>query len=221
MDNMFLLRNVLTPDQIKATLGLLDDNIYQDGKSTANGTAKDVKHNEQVDLERLPELADEIITTLRDNREFQYLSMPQRLSSLLISRYIPGMAYGTHTDSAVMNGGGRSDLSFTLMLSDQNSYEGGELCMETPFGEKQFKIPAGALVLYPTGGLHRVNQVVKGSRIAIVGWVQSRIRDDRKRQILQDLDLVRKAYLDKIGHDRTADLLLRSTANLQRMWDEG
>lgn len=216
---LFSLRDVL-PEKLRISiLEQLKDEHFIDGKATANGMARTVKSNQQVDLAKFPEFALEVTNALQQHQQFQYLAMPQRLSNLLISRYQSGMSYGTHTDGAIMPGGGRSDLSFTLMLSD--GYEGGELCMETAFGEKAIRIPAGTLLLYPTGGLHRVAEVTKGERIAIVGWVQSRIRDPQKRQILMDLDLARKAYLEKAGHDRQADLMLKSSTNLRRMWDEG
>ena len=60
----------------------------------------------------------------------------------------------------------------------------------------------------------------RGERLVVVGWVQSRIRDPRKREIILDLDQVRQAYLAKQGHDRMADLLLKASSNLRRMWDE-
>lgn len=194
---------------------------FEDGKATASGMAESVKVNEQIELEKLPEVKRQVIELLRNHAELQYLTMPKLVSNLLISRYRKGMAYGTHTDSAVLAQGGRSDLSFTLMLSEDGDYTGGELCMETVFGEQSIRIPAGAMLVYPTGGLHRVAEVMSGERIVIIGWIQSRVREASKRQILFDLDRAQKSYLDKVGHDRAADLLLKSTANLRRMWDEG
>lgn len=217
---MYLLRDVLSPALRREVLARLDDDLFVDGGRTASGMAKTVKANEQVELARIPDVVERIVEVLKQHREFQYLAIPRLLSTLLISRYREGMAYGTHTDNAVMPGGGRSDLSFTLMLSETDAYDGGNLCMETAFGEKALRIPAGAMVLYPTGGLHRVAEVTRGERIAIVGWVQSRVRDPEKRLILHDLDTVLRAYLDRAGHDRNADLLLKSIANLRRMWDE-
>jgi len=202
-------------------LSALDDAEFVSGSTTASGMAENVKSNEQVPLDKVPQLKKQVLEVISSHAEFQYLTMPKLISNLLISRYLPGMRYGTHTDNAVMGTGGRSDLSFTLMLSDQESYEGGELCMETSFGEQAVRIPAGAMLLYPTGGLHRVAEVKTGQRIAIVGWIQSRVRDAAKRQILHDLDRSRQAYLKAVGHDRTADLMFKSTVNLRRMWDEG
>ena len=65
-----------------------------------------------------------------------------------------------------------------------------------------------------------MNTVTRGERLVVVGWVQSRIRDPQKRQMLLDLDTVRKRYLDKVGHDDGADLLLKTSNNLRRLWDE-
>jgi PKHD-type hydroxylase len=221
MEGVFLVKDVLSRKLRHQILSKLDDSVFVDGKKTASGIAADVKSNEQVDLKKVPGMAEEIAGIIRENGEFQYRAMPKLFSSLLINRYRAGMAYGSHTDNAVMAGGGRSDLSFTLVLSDLESYEGGELCMETPFGEQALRITGGDMLVYPSGGLHRVAAVRSGQRIALVGWVQSRVRDAAKRQILLDLDRSRQTYLKKVGHDRAADLLAKSAANLRRMWDEG
>ena len=39
------------------------------------------------------------------------------MTPLILSRYKPGMAYGTHVDDALMQGL-RTDVSFTVFLSD-------------------------------------------------------------------------------------------------------
>ena len=51
------------------------------------------------------------------------------------------MEYGTHVDDPIMKGN-RTDLSFTLFLSETDSYEGGGLVMEDALEERV--IPAGA-----------------------------------------------------------------------------
>ena len=55
---------------------------------------------------------------------------PKTILGPLFSRYEPGHAYGTHVDDALM-GGVRTDVSFTLFLSPPESYEGGELVIDT------------------------------------------------------------------------------------------
>jgi PKHD-type hydroxylase len=220
MDSVYTIADVLSAEQLEQTHGMLRNELFVDGKSTAGGMARAVKHNEQVELEQLPGLMKLLVQAVVQHPNFLQLAMPRTVSNLLVSRYLPGMSYGTHTDAAIMKTGHRSDISFTLFLNQPADYEGGELSLETPFGEQRVKLPAGSLILYPTGGLHQVLPVTRGERLVVVGWVQSRIRDSRRREILLDLDQVRKAYLEKVGHDRVADLLLKSSVNLRRMWDE-
>jgi PKHD-type hydroxylase len=84
-----------------------------------------------------------------------------------------------------MNGGLRSDLSVTVLLSDPLSYDGGELEIEgEPF---PFKLAAGSAVIYPTSALHQVLPVTRGERLAAVFWIESHVRDEAKRAILREL----------------------------------
>ena len=145
--------------------------------------------------------------------------MPLRISQLRIARYEIGMAYGYHSDSALIDGV-RTDASFSLFLTDPATYTGGELAMATPVGDIKVKLPAGTLVLYSTGQIHRVLPVTSGKREVAVGWVQSLIRDEDQRDVVADLDLMRRDYLQRVGHDGFADKLLKCSNNLRRLWVE-
>ena len=46
-------------------------------------------------------------------------------------------------------------------------------------GTRAFKLPAGALVLYPANSLHQVVKVRSGRRDVAVGWLQSLVREQR------------------------------------------
>lgn len=63
----------------------------------------------------------------------------------------------------------RTDLSFTLFLSDSASYEGGALIIEDTYGERPATLPAAELVLDPSTTRHRVEPVISGVRLAAVG----------------------------------------------------
>jgi hypothetical protein len=106
---------------------------------------------------------------------------PKALSPLLFSRYEKGMHYGSHVDDALMDGM-RTDVSFTLFLSDPKSYDGGALAIESTSGEESFKLAAGSLVAYPSTSLHQVAAVTRGARLAAVGWARSFIRDPARRE---------------------------------------
>jgi len=217
---VYVIENVLSEEEVGQVLEDVAGAQMQDGKRTAHGMARRVKKNLQLTAREAPELIRKLARKIGSNPHFRFLAMPRNIGAVTISRYLEGMEYGTHTDAAVMAGGLRADLSFTLFLTDPASYEGGELAVETPVGERRVKLNPGSMVLYATGSLHRVLPVVRGERIAVVGWVQSRIRDPARRELLLDLEVARQAHLKAVGHDRAADLLLKATENLRRMWDE-
>ena len=92
--------------------------------------------------------------------------------------------------------------------------------IESSAGEQAVKLAAGALVLYPSTALHRVEPVRGGVRLAAVGWIRSFVRDAARREILFDLDRARRRLFERHGKTEEVDLLHKSTANLLRMWAE-
>ncbi|MEM6436188.1 MAG: Fe2+-dependent dioxygenase, partial [Cyanobacteria bacterium P01_D01_bin.115] len=134
-------------------------------------------------------------------------------------RYDTGMEYGRHVDNALM-GNQRSDVSFTVFLSEPQDYDGGELVVEGAADEQCYKLAAGTAIIYPSSTLHRVEPVTQGTRLVAVGWVQSWIRDAAKRELLFDLDTVRRSLYTQSGKSNEFDLLSKSLANLMRQWVE-
>jgi PKHD-type hydroxylase len=116
--------------------------------------------------------------------------------------------------------GMRTDVSFTLFLSDPTSYDGGELTIESAAGEETFKVDAGTLVAYSATSLHRVADVTRGARLAAVGWARSFVRDAAQRELLFDLDAARRQLFARDGKSAEFDLVSKSLANLLRMWAE-
>jgi PKHD-type hydroxylase len=193
---------------------------FVDGRSTAGWAARLVKDNEQAEPDaRLEALRQRIETHILDNELFQIAARPKALTPLLISRYSSGRQYGTHVDDALMQGM-RTDLSFTLFLADPQSYDGGELVIESSAGEQPFKLDAGSMILYPTTALHRVEPVRSGVRVAAFGWVRSFVRSAERREILFDLETARRELFERDGKTGVFDLLSKCNANLLRMWAE-
>jgi PKHD-type hydroxylase len=153
------------------------------------------------------------------NDVFRIAARPKQLSALLFSRYEPGMEYGSHVDDALM-AGMRTDVSFTLFLEEPDSYDGGELVIESTGGDDAVKLPAGAMIAYPATTLHRVAKVTRGRRHVIAGWARSFIRDAAQRELLFDLDTARRTIFARDGKSAEFDLLSKSLANLMRMWAE-
>jgi PKHD-type hydroxylase len=132
------------------------------------------------------------------------------------------MSYGPHTDDALMGGDGervRADLAFTLFLSDPADYEGGALTIATSGAEQAVRLDAGSAILYPAGTIHHVAPVVRGERLAAVGWVQSLVRDATAREILFDLSVARGRLAPSAMREDVL-LLDKAISNLLRMWGE-
>jgi len=217
---------ILVIDQVlsEPELGELRSDLariaFESGEATAGALARAVKRNEQAVADPCA-LAwrDRIAAALARHPVFQLAARPQRILGPMLSRYREGDGYGLHVDEPVMDGS-RTDLSFTLFLDDPATYDGGELVIDSAAGEEAIKLDAGRLALYPSTSLHRVAEVMRGTRHAAVGWVRSQIRDASCRELLFDLETARMTLLERHGPSRELDLLSRCAANLQRMWLE-
>lgn len=220
---IFSIENILTADEVALITAQLQKAEFVDGKTTAGWHAKLVKQNAQLkrDADCVPELKDTIARALKRNSLFQIAVQPRTIHSILFNRYEAGMSYGSHVDNAMMGQPPlRSDMSFTIFLSPPDSYSGGELVIEQFESETHFKLEAGSAIVYPSSFLHRINPVETGVRLAAVGWVQSLIRDLGEREILFELDTVRRSIFDQQGKTREFDVLSKCYANLLRKWTE-
>lgn len=216
-----VIGNVLSAAEVKTVLAALKRVRFQDGRATAGFAARMVKHNRQAEgSDRALETVRKLIAErILGHEVFRPAVRPKALSPLLLSRYEKGMHYGSHVDDALM-GGMRTDVAFTLFLSDPKSYSGGELIIESAAGEDAVKLAAGALVAYPATSLHRVADVTRGVRLAAVGWVRSFVRDAARRELLFELDTARRQMFAREGKTAEFDLISKSFANLLRMWVE-
>lgn len=219
---IFSIPDILSASELQSIQSSLAQAEFVDGKLTAGWHAKLVKNNQQVKTGSAQELKAKVEQVLKQNALFQTAVRPRRIHSILFSRYEVGMSYGRHTDNALMGNQNlcRSDVSFTLFLNDPWEYEGGELVIEGASDEQAYKLAAGAVIVYPSSTLHRVDPVTKGSRLVAVGWVQSLVRDPGEREILFDLETVRRSIFAKEGKTAELDLISKSVANLLRKWAE-
>jgi PKHD-type hydroxylase len=218
----FLLEPLLSPALCARMVNDLSgpEALWRPGAESAGWHARVVKQNQQLqrgsDLEQ--RLAAELQACLLRHPLLQAAAFPRAVHSILFSRCGPGEGYGRHVDNAWM-AGGRSDLSFTLALSDPGDYAGGALVLESPNGEEAFRLPQGHALVYPSTLLHRVEPVSAGERLVAVGWIESRIRHADQRELLFELDTARRALFERSGKDALFDLVSRSYSNLLRRWD--
>lgn len=218
---MVILQGVLEPGDLACVREQLAALAWKPGKRTAGAAARGVKQNLQADGAAMKTQALEqfVKAALERHSLFEIAARPAKISRLLFSRYEPGMAYGAHTDDALMGAEKlRTDLAVTLFLSERADYEGGALVMESALGEQAVKLEAGDALLYPAGSIHHVAPVTAGVRLAAVGWVQSFIADAAQREVLFDLSIARMR-LAEAGAVREELLRLdKSVSNLLRMW---
>jgi PKHD-type hydroxylase len=215
-----VIGNVLSADEVALVRETLAHANFEDGRETAGFAARMVKRNRQAANDGKIETVRKLVETrILGHDVFALAVRPKTLTSVMFSAYEPGMRYGSHVDDALMQGM-RTDVSFTLFLSEPESYDGGELVIESASGEDTLKLPAGSLVAYPSTALHHVAQVTRGVRFAAVGWARSYIRDGAQREMLFDLDTARRQMFAQHGKTAEYDLVSKSLANLLRMWVE-
>lgn len=218
----FQILSVLEPAQVDQILGELQRCSFIDGKATAQGIARDVKNNLQANRAATDlNIPDEVVrSALFANQTFQAFAFPRRIRQPLFSRYERGMNYGSHVDASIFNDNGsllRADLAVTVFLSPPDTYDGGELVIELPYGEEEIKLQAGEAIVYSAGSVHRVAPVTRGVRMAAVTWVQTAVQDERMRALLFDLYRATKQVEE---HQDPTLLLSRTYNNLLRMVSE-
>ena len=221
---MFTTVDSLMPPQ--AARNLVEDTEklpWEDGLKTA-GAAQTRKRNEQVTFQTpgARPFLQRISERVMKHPDVRAFAEPKRMSRILLGRYHEGCRYGVHNDAPITSGGGqgqgRADVSFTIFLAAPDAYEGGHLCLHSPFGESRIKGEAGSAVLYDTGLMHEVEEITGGQRIVCVGWIESWIQDPSARAVLQDLGQAIRAAAAVAPEGEETVRLRRIRANLIRRW---
>lgn len=197
---------------------------WRDGRETAGDVAGAVKVNEQAVMHDLPgrKMRDLLLPLISENPVLKAAARPRRISAPMISRTANDGHYGAHVDNPLMGTGEarlRTDISFTLFLSEPDEYEGGELVVHAAGMTQEIKGRAGELVLYPSTSIHEVRPVTRGTRLVCVGWIESLLRDPAQREMLFDLENLRVTLRQRFTAGSAELLTLdRTISNLLRMW---
>ncbi|MEI2684808.1 MAG: Fe2+-dependent dioxygenase [Cypionkella sp.] len=217
---MLVIENLITPVEAQVLREAAADLAFDDGRKTAGRFAVTVKANDQASPSpELDAVLAKVGAALAGNTVFRSAARPKALTRLILSRYRQGQTYGLHVDDALMQGI-RTDLSFTLFLAEPASYDGGALIIEDSFEARAIKLNPGDMILYPSTTLHRVEEVTRGERLAVVGWAQSLIRSADQREILFDLDRAIDTIHTQDGKSTLCDSLTKTRSNLLRLWAE-
>ena len=191
--------------------------LWENGKNTAGSHASNVKNNLQ--LSRNSELSKKysefIKKKILSNLLIKSFSLPKIIHGIMFTKSSKNMHYGRHIDNPFMSSG-RSDLSFTISLTNKENYHGGELIIETMNSQKEFKLDAGEIIIYPSTFLHSVEEVKDGERLVCVGWIESYVKSIEEREYLFDLDAGARGLLSRYGRSDELDLIFKSYSNLLR-----
>ena len=217
--------NILNNEDIDVIADLMATANFREGTTSAGSEAKRVKNNHEMfiseaETQRLNNL---VMGKLIKNQTYVDTAFAAKIAAPYYARYSKGMSYGNHVDDPVMgppNQRYRSDISITIFLNGPEAYEGGELVINTQFGEQKVKLNAGDAVLYPSSSTHRVAEVTKGERLVAVTWLQSTIRDPAKREILYNLSQARETLIKTSVGSQELEQLSNGYVNLLRMWTD-
>lgn len=216
---------VLDTSKLTNIRAMLEKVTFVNGKHSAGQAASRVKNNEEMkqggqQAEYLDHL---LMSSLAENARFRSAALPYRVAQPVFARYTSGMQYGDHVDDPIMGSGPekfRTDVSITVFLNEPADYDGGELIINTTYGEKAVKLPAGSAVLYPSASVHRVTEISRGERLAAIVWLQSMVRDPGQRELLFELDQARNKLLADNPDAQETKQVDRAYVNLVRMWSE-
>ncbi len=216
----FLTYKLLLEEELSVLKGNLNkqNELWENGKKTAGSHASKVKENLQ--LNRNSEISKKYSQLIRkkiiSNPLIKSFALPKLIHGIMFTKSLKNMHYGRHIDNPFMSSG-RSDLSFTVSLTNKDDYQGGELSIETMNSEKEFKLDAGEIIIYPSTYLHSVKQVKDGERLVCVGWIESYVKSHAEREYLFDLDAGAKGLLAQHGRSDELDLIFKSYSNLLRL----
>ena len=218
---MYRVLQILGPQEVEQCRQIAASAPFVDGKLTnPHNTAK---QNEQLHEAAAYQKSSELLRqAMLRSPEFLEFAFPVALAPPMMTRYKPGMRYGAHADAAFIQLPGatiRSDLSCTIFLNDPADYDGGELNVRLGDSELRFKLKPGEAIVYPSDSLHQVVPVTKGERLVAITFIQSRIQDPFRRNLLFELNEVAALEGLKMDPENFARLQLIQQ-NLLRHWSD-
>ncbi len=222
---LITIPDVLNEQELAVVHDYVASASFVDGRLSAGSEAVEVKNNLEMRTsdQHMAQLNNLVMGRLIKHPVYLNAAMPAKIAAPFYAKYTAGMRYGNHVDDPVMGPAGqryRTDLSITVFLNPPEDYDGGELVVQTAFGEQRVKLGAGSAVMYPSGSTHCIAEVTRGERIVAVTWVQSMVRDPARRELLYRLSQARDILLAKSKGEEETELVSNAYINLVRMWSE-
>jgi PKHD-type hydroxylase len=218
---MYRVLQILTPQEVAECRKIAAAAPFLDGRVT--NPHNKAKQNEQLHDPAAYQRSSELLKqALSRSPEFLEFAFPVAMAPPMMTRYKPAMKYGAHADAAFIQLPGatiRSDLSCTIFLNDPKDYEGGELHIRIGDADLKFKLQPGEAIVYPSDTLHQVIPVTTGERLVAITFIQSRIQDPFRRNLLYELNEVAALEGLKMDPENFGRLQLVQQ-NLLRYWSD-
>ena len=218
---MYRVLKLLTDAEVAECRNIAAAAPFVDGRIT--NPHNKTKINEQLhDPQAYQKSSQLLLSAFGRSEEFREFAFPVMIAPPLITRYHPGMRYGAHADAAFINLGNaqiRSDLSCTVFLNEPKDYDGGELHVRLGDADIKFKLEPGEAIVYPSDTLHHVTPVTRGERLVAITFIQSRLPDPFRRNMLYELNEVAALEGLNMSQENFSRLQLVQ-ANLLRYWGE-
>jgi len=159
--------------------------VQADNQVSVNKEAKDnyVMAQTSPQYRKCIDLVQKAFQNLAD---FSTTYVLKEMTVPIFTEYREGGFYKPHIDDLTI-GGVKTHHSMTLFFSEPDEYEGGELVLGMGDREYSLKPPAGTILVYPTGLMHKINPVISGKRRVALMWASSAIEDTFMRYQLIDL----------------------------------
>ena len=100
---------------------------------------------------------------------FNYDLSDEDKESMQISKYSVGEFYGEHRDFG-KNDNLTRKLSLTVQLSDENSYEGGDLILYNGSIRNKGSRGKGSVIVFDSRVYHEITPITRGVRYSLVKW---------------------------------------------------
>lgn len=180
-----IYENVFDDETIKYILDNIDENHYRDGRVSAGARVnkkqknrKDLFINEEFILRKIDNcMYSKIYHDVKEN--FSDIKYRERWK---LGKYLgdDNGFYNVHRDDSDETA--FRSTSMVCALSDENDYEGGELCFDNL--NIQLKLKKGSIVVFKSSLFHHVTPVTSGIRIVLISF----FFDETGRKIKEKLN---------------------------------
>ena len=159
------------PDEMcDCIVNSIDDTLYQ--KGTTGNNNKLLARNVNIQFINSTWINALLCGYIRyaNSLNFHYNLSDDDKELAQISKYSVGEFYGEHRDFGTNDNSITRKLSLTVQLSDEDSYEGGDLIFFN--GSIKDKAPRGkgSVIVFDSRLFHEITPVIKGTRYSLVKW---------------------------------------------------